>query len=176
MIIFNILTATLTMKTIYLIRHAKSSWDHPGLSDKDRPLAKRGLNDAPLMADLLKRKGAKPDRLVSSPARRAYTTATLFAMAYDLPVEQIQVIEGIYEAFSGKIVSLIQQLDEADQTVFIFGHNPTFTDVANVFKGRYIDNIPTCGIVGIEAQVDSWKEFNAQSGEKRTILFPKENL
>ena len=78
------------MKTIYFIRHAKSSWDHFGISDKDRPLNDRGEQDAPRMAQLLKEKGVQPDQLVSSPAKRAFTTATYFAKAFDTPPSQLE--------------------------------------------------------------------------------------
>ena len=121
------------MRTLYLIRHAKSSWGNPGLRDHDRPLNERGLHDAPKMAQLLAEQGIKPDLLVSSPAKRALTTALYFAEAFK--IEGIEVLREakIYEAFPHEILSIISDLPESAQTVALFGHNPTFTEVANRF-------------------------------------------
>lgn len=164
------------MKTIFLVRHAKSSWDDPDLADKERPLAKRGLRDAPFMAQLVRANGFVPDRLVSSTARRALSTASFFAAAYHLPASQVQLRDDLYEASSFEVIRIIQSLDDADQTVFLFGHNPTFTSVANMFEGPYIGNIPTTGIVGIQASVDSWKKFDSHSAQRFAFWFPKEHF
>lgn len=164
------------MKTLFLVRHAKSDWDHPELSDKERPLAKRGLRDAPFMAQLVKAKGFAPDRLVSSTARRALSTASFFAVAYQLPASQVQLRDELYEASPYDVIKVIQSLDDADQTVFVFGHNPTFTAVANMFEGPYIDNVPTAGVVGIGAEVDSWRDFDRRNARRFAFWFPKEHF
>lgn len=162
------------MKTVFLIRHAKSSWKDPSLDDVDRPLNKRGLRDAPFMAKLLKGRGVQPDRLLSSPAKRAHTTATYFAEALGIPPSQIEIRREIYEAFPEDILDLIQELPGALSTVLIFGHNPTFTSFVNKFTEEYIANVPTCGIVHLEAAVDSWGRFDEDNGTVRAFYYPKQ--
>lgn len=164
------------MRTLFLIRHAKSSWDNPGLRDLNRPLNDRGLRDAPRMARLLVDFGIQPDLLVSSPAKRAYCTAQFFAEAYGLAQEKIVKIPEIYEAMPLDILKVISELPEAARTVCLFGHNPTFTEVANIFSGNNIDNVPTCGIVHIESHSPSWKEFYEGNSVVKELYFPKKVL
>jgi phosphohistidine phosphatase len=162
------------MKTIYLIRHAKSSWDHTGLRDKDRPLNERGEHDAPLMAKLLKDKGVQPDRLVSSPAKRAFATAVHFATVFHIPKSDITVEGQIYEADIADIMEVVRHLAEEWKTVFIFGHNPTFTDVVNQFTERSIDNVPTCGICKIESTTTNWQQFSPVNTKLTEFYYPKQ--
>lgn len=159
------------MKQLYLIRHAKSSWDHPNLSDRERLLNKRGLRDAPFMAEQLQKLGIQADLIVSSPAVRAHSTAEYFAKALACP---IIIQNGIYHSFSTYIVSLIQELSEDTSTVLLFGHNPTFTNVANFFPGEYIPNVPTCGIVKLESEVKKWKDFNENTARQTAFYYPKQ--
>lgn len=166
----------LLMRTLFLIRHAKSSWDHSGLRDFDRPLNERGLHEAPLMAQVLVQAGIQPDLLVSSPAKRAWTTALFFATAFDIREEAVQRESNIYEADPPDILRLIGQLPDQANTVFLFGHNPTFTEVANRFAKKHIENVPTCGIVHIESEADSWAVFEESNATVRQQYFPKETL
>lgn len=164
------------MRTLFLVRHAKSSWDHPGLRDFDRPLNDRGLRDAPRMAKLLAGMGMRPDLMVSSPAKRAYTTATYFAKAFGIPEEDIVTNADIYEAFPSEILRIISELPDSADTVFLFGHNPTFTDVANRFSSRFIDNLPTCGVIQIESTASRWAEVYEENARVKAHYFPKELL
>lgn len=164
------------MRTLFLIRHAKSSWDNPGLRDFDRPLNKRGIHDAPKMAKTLEKQGIKPDLLVSSPAKRALTTALFFAETFGVADEAVLRNEDIYMASPREILKIISQLPDSAQTVFLFGHNPTFTEVANHFSDDFIDNIPTCGVVQIESPADVWKEFSEGNATVKACFFPKEVL
>lgn len=165
------------MRTLFLIRHAKSSWGNPGLRDFDRPLNDRGLHDAPKMAQLLVALGIKPDLLVSSPAKRALTTAQFFAEAFKIEAAAIQREANIYEAFPQEILRIISALPEAASTVFLFGHNPTFTEVANQFAGEdLIENVPTCGMVKISSDAQTWKEFYEGNAKIAACYFPKEVL
>ncbi len=162
------------MKTVYLIRHAKSSWENHDLKDIDRPLNKRGKRDAPFMAKLLQEKGVKPDAIISSPANRAYTTACEFAKAFDIPEEDILQEEAIYEAYASEVLAIIQNQPKHRRTILIFGHNPTFTNLANLFTDDYIDNVPTCGVVKIEAITNNWPSFTDESGNLVEFLYPKQ--
>ena len=162
------------MKTVYLVRHAKSSWDYHSLKDEERPLNDRGLRDAPFMAKLLAKQGASPDVLISSPAVRALTTATFFKIELGIEGEDILIRDEIYEAMSSTILKLIQRLPEKFQTVMLFGHNPTFTSVANYFTENYIPNMPTCSIVRIDATASNWMEFNDQNAKVTEFHYPKQ--
>lgn len=164
------------MRTLFLVRHAKSSWDNPGLRDFNRPLNERGLRDAPRMAQLLVKQSVKPDLLVSSPAKRALATALFFAAAFDIPDEAVLREQDIYEAGPMDILRIISRLPDSARTVLLFGHNPTFTEVANRFSENMIDNIPTCGLVQIESSADSWQAFHEGNAAVGACFFPKEVL
>jgi len=164
------------MRYLFLIRHAKSSWNVPGLRDFDRPLNERGLHDAPLMAELLQAQKIRPDLIVSSPAKRAITTARFFAEGLGFAPESIVQNANIYDAFATDILQIISELPNSAQTVFLFGHNPTFTDVANRFTDQFIGNIPTCGVVCIESSASEWTDFSAGNARVIAQLFPKEVL
>ena len=162
------------MKTCYLIRHAKSSWDNPLLRDFDRPLNKRGFRDADFMPSLLKGRGVSPDQIVSSPANRAYTTATYFAKALGIPEEDIVKNKAIYEAYSEEILDVILQLDDSLDIVLLFGHNPGLTSLANKFATEYIPNVPTCGIVCLQSTADSWQSITPDNTKVASFQFPKQ--
>ncbi len=161
------------MKTVYLVRHAKSSWDDLSLRDSERPLNDRGLRDAPFMAKILGNKGVRPDAIISSPAVRALTTATFFKNELGLEEEDILIKDEIYESMSATIVKLIQRLPDNFETVMIFGHNPTFTGVANFYTDKFIANIPTCGIARIDADIEDWKEFLPGKAKLTEYHYPK---
>jgi phosphohistidine phosphatase len=162
------------MKTVFFIRHAKSSWSDKSLKDIDRPLNKRGLFDAPLMARHLRDLGIHVDALVSSPANRAFTTATYFAKALDIAENHIIVVEQIYEADVNTILHIIRQLDNRWSNILLFGHNPTLTLLANLFHYDVIDNVPTCGIVQVEAAINDWAAFNSTTGVLKAFYYPKQ--
>lgn len=164
------------MRTLFLIRHAKSSWDNPGLRDFNRPLNERGIRDAPQMAKLLVKQGIKPDLLVSSPAKRAISTALFFAEAFGIADEAVVREQDIYEASLVEILRIVERLPDTAPTVLLFGHNPTLTDVTNIFSERFIDNVPTCGIVQIESNTDTWAAFDADNAKVTKCFFPKELL
>lgn len=150
------------MKTLYLVRHAKSSWKNPELADFDRPLNKRGNRDAPFMGEVLSDKKVKPDFILSSPAKRAKKTAIEIAEKIGFPVKNISFDEEVYEASMNTLLALIKKLDERDKSVMIFGHNPGLTMLNNYLSDHYIDNIPTCGIVALQTDKE-WKEIGKNS-------------
>lgn len=165
------------MKTLYLIRHAKSSWNDGSLDDIDRPLNERGNTDAPKMGQYLHQKKVMPDALISSPANRAYTTATLIAQQIGFDPKQIS-IEPLLYTFTidvGELVHFIQLLPDELDTVMLFGHNPTFTELANFFTHNhfFLTENPTCSVVGIELQSNTWKNANAAAAQLSLYAFPK---
>lgn len=163
------------MKTVYFIRHAKSSWKDMSLKDFDRPLNKRGKRDAPFMAQKLVEFGVAPDAIISSPANRALTTAKHFAKALSILSANFIQEPAIYEAYATTVLKIIQTQSSQFSTLLVFGHNPAFTMIANMFKGgRHIDNVPTCGIVKVEAAVKTWKDFTPEEGMVKAFYFPKQ--
>ena len=166
------------MRTLLLIRHAKSSWGNPGLRDFDRPLNERGLHDAPKMAKFLSNQGLKPELIVSSPAKRALTTALFFAEAFNINPAEVQREPQIYEALPQEILKIISALPSELKSVALFGHNPTFTEVANQFasESNFIENVPTCGVVMINSSADRWSALYEGNTKITACYFPKEVL
>ncbi len=153
------------MKNLLLIRHAKSSWEDPMLSDQERPLNKRGKKDAPAMGRLLKEKNLPADLIVCSPAKRAFKTAKLIAEEMGYPKKRIEVREEIYEQGLDALIELIGKLEDSLDRVFLIGHNPELTDLANRLTGAGIENVPTCGIVSIEFPLSHWKDCALKGGK-----------
>jgi len=164
------------MKTFYLIRHAKSSWSNSSLRDIERPLNSRGLRDAPFMAKLLKGKGATPDQIISSPANRAHTTSKYFAEAFDIAEQAIRLESDIYEAYPEQVIEIIRGLDAALKQVLVFGHNPSFTSLANMFSEEYIANVSTCGIVKIVSTSNTWSGIDRANTKVAAYSYPKEYM
>lgn len=158
-------------KQLLLVRHGKSDWGNLDLKDFDRPLNKRGKENAPEMAERLVQRGFKFDLIVSSPAKRAKSTAKFFAEAYQ--VDDIQYEESIYEANTTALLKVINGLDDSADTVIMFGHNPGFTDLANELSDADIYNIPTAGMVLMSFPFDSWKMVSRGTGELVFFDYPK---
>ena len=161
------------MKNLYLIRHAKSSWDNPRLPDFDRPLNKRGKRDAPAMGEHLKKLGVQPDLLISSPANRAITTAREIAKALDYDPSEIVEEQKLYHAGTETIYEVIWSIEDSYDTVFLFGHNPGFTDFANTLSTTKVENLPTCGIFAVEFNVSAWEDVQPSSGIFKLFDYPK---
>lgn len=163
------------MKRLYLIRHAKSSWDTPGLDDIDRPLNKRGKRDAPLMGARLRHYGVQPDLIYASPARRAGKTAQLIAERVGYPQERIEQHAGIYSSELNRLLELVQGTDNGVDVLFLVGHNYVLTDFAEYLTGEVLGNIPTCGIVGVAFEIRSWKDVAGGRGEMLFFDYPKKH-
>lgn len=161
------------MKTLYLIRHAKSSWDFPDLADEERPLNKRGKRDAPDMGQRLADKGLFPDLMLSSPANRALTTCEVIAETLGYPKEGIETDDRIYLANIHELLSVVRAIDNTWNTVCLFGHNPGFTDFANALTQSSIVNIPTCGVFACSFDVNQWKDIELGNGKRIFYDFPK---
>ena len=161
------------MKKLFLIRHAKSSWDHPDVPDFERPLNKRGKRDAPFMGNLLFKQKIKPDAIITSPAVRALTTAEIFAKELGYPKKKIIRDENMYECGLGDLEDIVQSISDDFSTVLLFGHNPAITSYSNHLGNRYIDGLPTCAIVGIELNVDKWKKAERDKGNVFLFEYPK---
>lgn len=163
------------MKTIVLVRHAKSSWDNPEFSDFERPLNGRGIKDAPFMGSLIKKMGLKPDLMVSSPAVRALTTCKMFAEAMEYPIENIVQDKKIYEYGPNAILAILESMDDKVNTVFLFGHNPDMTHLTNFLSGVHVDNVPTCGVSCIDIDSGKWENLRQVKGDLRFFEYPKKH-
>lgn len=157
------------MKTVILVRHAKSSWQTGAQTDFERPLNDRGHRDAPVMALRLKEKIPVINAFVSSPAKRALTTATYFIETWQLTQHDIIQQPRLYHATPAIFQEVIAQLDDALDTVAIFSHNPGITEFAAEFAGVRIDNMPTCAMMAVEIHTNSWSA--ARTAEKKFLFF-----
>lgn len=163
------------MKTLYLIRHAKSSWADPGLDDIHRPLNHRGKRDAPFMGSLLQQQGVQPDMIYSSPAKRARKTAKKIARKVGYPVTGIEQHAGIYTSDMQSLLTVIRETGDAVETLFLVGHNFVITDLAEYLTAKPLGNIPTCGVVGISFACDSWAKIAASEGVLLLFDYPKKH-
>ena len=156
------------MKSLLVTRHAKSSWDNPLQKDFERTLNERGHRDAPAMAKGLLDKKIEIDAFISSPAKRAFTTCKYFAEAYDVKEKSIIVVPELYHASVNNFYNAIAKTDDAFSTVAIFSHNPGITEFVNGLTETKIDNMPTCGIFAVKAEVHHWNDFKKSA---RTFWF-----
>jgi phosphohistidine phosphatase len=162
------------LKTLFIIRHAKSSWDISTLNDFERPLNDRGKKDAPIMAQRLLDKKITIDAFISSPAKRAKKTAELFCLVYNKKEEDIIFISALYHANTEVFFETIEQIDDKHNSVAIFSHNPGITAFVNeLVQSIKIDNMPTCGVFAVKTDIAKWKEFNKATKEFLFFDYPK---
>ena len=162
-------------KILYLVRHAKSSWSDASLQDRDRPLNGRGRRSAPDMGRRLKEQGHRPDLIISSPARRAFSTAKKIAKALDFDKSEIVTDEDMYFSGTGSMVSMLENLDDRYQNVMIVGQNPTMTSLLNILSEAQVDNMPTCAVAVLYFDMTSWSELDVTNGDLLVYDFPKKS-
>ena len=160
-------------KTLVIVRHGKSTWDYGGVPDFDRPLKESGIFNTQAIAQKIKEYGIMPDFIVSSPAIRALHTALITAGALLFPLEKIVINTGIYGGTRDEILEIVTNTDNQFNNLFIFGHNPVFTDLPNLFLKHQIDNLPTSGAVIFEFETSSWKDISKKSVKTEIIFSPK---
>jgi len=162
------------MKTLIVVRHAKSSWDDPGLSDLNRPLNDRGERDAPMMAKRLKDRGLTISSIVTSPAVRARTTCNVFVDLLGFPKDQVKEVKELYHAGDEIILSVVKKLaDQAQDVALLFGHNPGVTEFVNNLLEEDIDNVPTAGVVCCKLKIEKWNDAEWGCGEMEFFDWPK---
>jgi len=147
----------LIVKSLFLVRHAKSSRDDPSLPDRERPLDDRGLRDAPTMGKRLRKREVKPDLLMSSPALRALTTAQLIADELGYQRNDIALDERLYASSADNLLAIICALDDKLDRVMLFGHNPEFTDLAHRLSSEITD-MPTCAVAEFRFDANVWAD------------------
>jgi phosphohistidine phosphatase len=160
------------MKTLFLIRHAKSSWDDTALPDKDRPLGDRGRRDAPKMGKRLAKRDVKPDLILSSPARRALTTAEIIAKKLDYKLKDIVVDDRLYAGAVHSLLNVIHGLGDKPERVMLFGHNPELTEFAHRLSGE-ITHMPTCAVAEFTFSAKSWRNIGKANLARVALDYPK---
>ncbi len=161
------------MKRVVIVRHAKSV-PYGYNDDFNRDLRDRGKNDARLVSEELNKQKIKPDVMISSPAVRALKTARIFAENLDFKKKKIIELEEIYEGLTtSEFLDVINELSDDIETVFFFGHNPGFHFFTGNLLEQYNEDMPTCATVGIDFEVDNWKEVKARTGKQAFRLIPK---
>lgn len=162
------------MKTVILVRHAKSSWKNPGLKDFDRPLNKRGKRDAPFMGEKIRERNILPDLILSSPAKRARKTAIRFSEEIGYPKEKIRYDDKMYHSDALYLLDLVRDMDDEHETIMLFGHNPDFSDLADMLlEHNPAPTIPTTGVHCIRFAVDRWRKVQEGKGESVFFDYPK---
>ena len=162
------------MKTLYLMRHAKSSWSFDDLSDRERPLNDRGREDAPRMGQALAKRDIHLDLLVSSPAVRALSTAVLVAREVGYPHDNIQIERGIYQADLDTLLDIIRELPDEASSVLLTAHNPTITDAGNHLSPSPLSGeMPTAAILCLRFQTEHWAEVKQTNAEFYFFDTPK---
>ena len=163
-------------KELLIIRHGKATLDYDNISDIDRPLKEQGIIDVYNMANRIKDENLIPGKIITSSANRAIHTATIFAQVLNISTLDININENIYSADTEIMLNIINQIDDNIASVIIFGHNPTFTDLANYFTENYIDNLPPTGIVGLKFKTQSWSKIKRLKPVETFFDFPENSI
>jgi phosphohistidine phosphatase len=161
------------MKTLYIVRHAKSSWDHSGISDHDRPLMEKGKKKTRRIVDYLLLHKVEIDLIISSDAVRARETAFIIARGISYPDTEIRLSSSIYNCGTDDLFRLLDSLADDIGSLMIVGHNPSMTDFANIFLEDIIYNMPTSGVACIEFNTDKWADIRSAAKKTNFVISPK---
>ena len=161
------------MKILTIVRHAKSSWNDTSLSDRKRPLNKRGERDAPIMGKRISDHGIRPSLIVTSPATRAWKTAKIIAHELNYPKEFLQREDHLYLASRDEILDIIVAQDNGFNNLMVVGHNPGLTDLVNFLQPGLTINLPTAGVVSVQFDQDNWNFFERPVTELLVHDWPK---
>jgi len=161
------------MKTLYIVRHAKSSWDNPGLEDDQRPLLEKGKKRTKYIVDYLLKNNVKLDLIMSSHAVRAFETARIIARAIQYKEDKIVISKSLYFGYSDSLFNVFYDLSDDVSSLMLVGHNPTFTAFANSFLEKKIDNLPTSGVVCIEFNLEKWENIHDSERKVKFVISPK---
>ena len=161
------------MKTLLILRHAKSSWDNLDLSDYDRPLNKRGKRDAPRMGDFLRQQDLVPDLIISSTAKRAKKTAKLFAKAVGYK-EKISLENVFYHAKPETYITVLKEICHDYERIMVIGHNPGLETLVAILTGR-MELMPTAAVAHVLLPIDRWDQLTGEmEGKLQNLWRPKE--
>jgi len=161
------------MKTLFLLRHAKSDWSAPDLIDDQRPLNDRGKRVAPGIGEKLHELGVFPDTIICSTAARAVETLNYAGQKMKIDFNRVAYTNDLYGASTGTLLSLICGLEEETDSAMLVGHNPGLTAVAEYLTGNDFGDIPTCGAVKINFNLNLWKGVSKSYGSLEWFIYPK---
>lgn len=161
-----------TGKELFIIRHAKSDWDTV-VDDMDRPLTERGVKNAYQMAERLKKDGTIPGLLLTSTAVRAFHTAVIMHRIWELENEVLQIRPRLYMGRQDDILQVLAEIPEEEDSVAIFGHNPSFTDMANRFLSEEVEKIHTAGVARFRFEEGSWQDLGRLQTVEEFVDYPK---
>ena len=161
------------MKTLYLIKHAKSDWSVPGESDMERDLTKKGLKDINTMGSYLALRGVFPDVILSSCALRAQETTNILAQKIDFTGAKFYLKE-LYLSSPEIIKEFIMAQDDEMSEIFVVGHNPQISELVYILSGEHISKIPSMGIVAINFNIKEWNELEGKQGQIDFFINPKQ--
>jgi phosphohistidine phosphatase len=152
------------MKTLYLVRHAKASWEHD-VHDWERPLTEEGIKRAEKVSRQLKTKKINPDRIISSYAFRALNTAVIFALQLRFPLNEIVISQNIYEKRAIDILDMLRKQDNKLNSIMVFGHDPAITELYNMLTRKMLLKISTSSTASIEFAITNWKDLGSKQGK-----------
>jgi phosphohistidine phosphatase len=161
------------IKKLVIIRHGKSTWDYEGVADYDRPLKEIGIFNTQIIAQKIRGYDIVPDLMLSSPANRALHTALIVAREMLFPLDKVTIISTLYGESDIEVLEMVKTTDNQYNSLFIFGHNPVFTDLPNQFLKKRIDNLPTSGAVVLQFEVPTWKAISKKMLNTEMVFFPK---
>lgn len=159
------------MKTVYIVRHAKSSWNYQSVKDHDRPLKERGINDAHLISKYLAKTISRPDVFISSSANRALQTGIIFCENFGYPMANLKISKQLYSFSDGYLTKTVKALDDGFDSAIIFSHDHGINTFVNKFGSKPIAHVPTCGVIGIQFEDKHWKDI--KKGTTTLVEFPK---
>ena len=160
-------------RRLFIIRHGKSSWDHEGLDDIDRPLAERGIRNAGDIAERFLRKSLIPQLILCSPANRALNTARIMSKIWGISPEALQIHDELYMAYTSDIEQVVSAAPSEVSDLAIFGHNPSFTIYANQFLAAPLENLPTAGVVVVTLESEEWAGIDRRHVKGTYVDYPK---
>ena len=160
------------MKTLFLLRHAKSSWKDATLPDFERPLNERGRRAAPVVGKFMRRQKPQPQLILCSPAERARQTIALVSEAAEFKAE-LRYDERIYEASVARLIAVVSEIDEKAETALVVGHNPGMEELLESLTGE-VRHMPTAALAHITLDIDRWTDVREQSGELVRLVRPKD--
>lgn len=161
------------MKEIFILRHAKSSWSNLNLSDFDRPLAKRGINDAKKLSFFLENNSFKVDQVICSKAKRAKETFDLVASGFKFSIEKAIYLDDLYFGGIKDVFNKIKDLDDSLESVLVVGHNPTLHLMVENLTDTYIKKFSTCNLAVLSYK-DSWNNLTSGKCKLKSLYKPKE--
>lgn len=162
------------MKTLYILRHAKSSWTYANLSDFERPLKERGIKTAPFMGELMAKKNFQPELILSSPAQRAKQTALLVKKAGRFQAE-IRYDERIYEASPLRLIEIVSEIENKIESVLLIGHNPGLEGLVKFLTGEF-QPMPTAALAVVDLKTEDWTAVHPDCCALRALIRPKEEM